>query len=74
MSELVNDINNGSNVIIFSPRRNGKTSLINQVLEIARQKGVLTFYIDLIRQLTSTGSSTYMREQSPPDFPERLPG
>ena len=47
MSELVNDINNGLNVIIFAPRRYGKTSLINQVLEIARQKGVLTFYIDL---------------------------
>jgi AAA+ ATPase superfamily predicted ATPase len=41
------DIKNGTNVIIFSPRRYGKTSLINQVLEIARQKGILSFYVDL---------------------------
>jgi hypothetical protein len=47
ISELVNYIKNGTNVIIFSPRRYGKTSLINQVLEIARQKGILSFYVDL---------------------------
>ena len=47
INELVNDIKNGTNVIIFSPRRYGKTSLINQVLEIAGQKGILSFYIDL---------------------------
>ena len=47
INELVNDIINGMNVIIFSPRRYGKTSLINQVLEIARQKGILSFYVDL---------------------------
>ena len=47
INELVNDIKNGTNVIIFSPRRYGKTSLINHVLEIAGQKGILTFYVDL---------------------------
>ena len=47
ISELVNDIVNGTNVIIFSPRRYGKTSLIKQVLEIAGQKGILSFYVDL---------------------------
>jgi hypothetical protein len=47
INELVNDIINGTNVIIFSPRRYGKTSLINQVLEIAGQKGILSFYVDL---------------------------
>jgi hypothetical protein len=47
ISELVNDIENGTNVIIFSPRRYGKTSLINQVLEIVRQKGIISFYVDL---------------------------
>ena len=47
INELVNDIKNGTNVIIFSPRRYGKTSLINQVLEIAGQKGIISFYIDL---------------------------
>jgi AAA+ ATPase superfamily predicted ATPase len=47
INELVNDIKNGTNVIIFSPRRYGKTSLINHVLEIAGQKGILSFYVDL---------------------------
>jgi AAA+ ATPase superfamily predicted ATPase len=47
INELVNDIKNGTNVIIFSPRRYGKTSLINQVLEMSRQKGILSLYIDL---------------------------
>jgi len=45
--ELVNDIKNGTNVIIFSPRRYGKTSLINQVLEITKKKGIISFYVDL---------------------------
>ncbi len=47
INELVNDIKNGTNVIICSPRRHGKTSLIYQVLEIAGQEGILNFYIDL---------------------------
>jgi AAA+ ATPase superfamily predicted ATPase len=47
INELVNDIMNGTNVIIFSPRRYGKTSLIKAVLEIVREKGLLTFYADL---------------------------
>ena len=47
ISELENDIENGTNVIIFSPRRYGKTSLIHMVLEIVRQRGILSFYVDL---------------------------
>jgi AAA+ ATPase superfamily predicted ATPase len=47
ISELVNYIKNGTNAIIFSPRRFGKTSLINQVLEVTRQKSILSFYVDL---------------------------
>ena len=42
INELVNYFKNGTNVIIFSPRRYGKTSLINHVLEIAGQKGILS--------------------------------
>jgi len=47
IKELVADIKNCQNVIIFSPRRYGKTSLIKQVLQKVKAKGVLTFYIDL---------------------------
>ena len=45
--ELIRDIENGQNVIIYSPRRYGKTSLIIRVLERVKRKGILTFYADL---------------------------
>jgi len=48
--ELLRDIENSQNVIIFSPRRYGKTSLIKEVLR--RAKGFLTFYIDLYPAIT----------------------
>jgi hypothetical protein len=47
IGELVGDIKNGMNVIIFSPRRYGKTSLIKKVLTKVRKQGILTFYVDL---------------------------
>lgn len=47
MKELIADIKNGQNVIIFSPRRYGKTSLIKQALRKVKSQGILTFYIDL---------------------------
>jgi len=47
MKELVTDIKNGQNVIIFSPRRYGKTSLIKEVLRKVKTQGILTFYVDL---------------------------
>ena len=42
VKELLRDIQNGQNVIIFSPRRYGKTSLIKRTLELAKKQGVLT--------------------------------
>jgi len=48
--QLLRDIENSQNVIIFSPRRYGKTSLIKEVLR--RAKGFLTFYIDLYPAIT----------------------
>ncbi|MBL7218317.1 MAG: ATP-binding protein [Desulfobacteraceae bacterium] len=47
MEELVTDIKNSQNVIILSPRRYGKTSLIKQVLRKVEAQGILTFYVDL---------------------------
>jgi AAA+ ATPase superfamily predicted ATPase len=45
--ELLADIEQGLNIIIYSPRRYGKTSLIKKVLGLARERGVLCFYLDL---------------------------
>ncbi len=47
IKELVTDIINCQNVIIFSQRRYGKTSLIKLVLRKVKAKGILTFYVDL---------------------------
>ena len=49
IKELTQDIKNGQNVIIFSTRRYGKTSLIKNALEKVRREGVLTVYGDLSR-------------------------
>ena len=47
VKELVAEIINCQNIIIFSPRRYGKTSLIKRVLEKVKARGILTFYVDL---------------------------
>ncbi|MFQ5456193.1 MAG: ATP-binding protein [Nitrospirota bacterium] len=44
---LVTDIQNGQNVILYSPRRYGKTSLIKEVLRYVENKGVSGIYLDL---------------------------
>lgn len=49
IQELIRDISRGQNVIIFSPRRFGKTSLILEVLEKLRNEGLITVYIDLYK-------------------------
>jgi len=52
IKELYRDTVNSQNVIIFSQRRFGKTSLIKEVLTKSRQKGIITIYADLYSVLT----------------------
>ena len=47
IKELKADIKNGQNVIIWSPRRYGKTSLIKKALSELKREGLITVYIDL---------------------------
>lgn len=47
IAELIRDIDNGVNVIIFSPRRYGKTSLIKQVMKKLNSKRTVAVYVDL---------------------------
>jgi len=49
IEELTRDLSRGQNVIVFSPRRFGKTSLMLAVLERLKAKGLLTVYVDLYR-------------------------
>lgn len=44
---LRNTLKSGQNVIIISPRRYGKTSLIQKVLSELKREGLLTVYVDL---------------------------
>jgi len=47
VKDLIADLSRGQNVIVFSPRRYGKTSLIKKVLGILAAKGLLVFYVNL---------------------------
>lgn len=47
IKELSRDIENSQNVIVFSQRRFGKTSLIKEVFKISGKKGICTIYADL---------------------------
>src|SRR5438045_5547890 len=52
IAELVRDLRSGQSVLVISPRRYGKTSLITAVLERVRKRGVLVAYVDLLRTTT----------------------
>lgn len=52
IAELTQDIRNSANVLLYSSRRFGKTSLIKRVLEIVSKEGFLTVYIDLYPAIT----------------------
>jgi len=47
MKELMQDLRGGQNVIVFSARRYGKTSLIKAVLRKLAEEGLITIYMDL---------------------------
>ena len=63
IAELKNDIASSQNVIVFSPRRYGKTSLILEVLDRVKVDGLLTCYIDLFKVTSQeTFIAAYARE------------
>jgi AAA+ ATPase superfamily predicted ATPase len=45
--QLVKDLTSGQNILLYSPRRYGKTSLIVRVLDILQSRDVITAFIDL---------------------------
>ncbi len=49
LKELKLDLSSNQNVLIFSPRRYGKTSLIIKVLDELKRGGFITVYVDLFR-------------------------
>ena len=51
--ELLRDIENSQNVMIYSQRRFGKTSLVKEVLRRAEEKNFIVVYVDLYPALSS---------------------
>ena len=45
---LVDDVRGGQDIVIFSPRRFGKTSLVTRAIEHLREEGTLVAYLDLL--------------------------
>src|SRR5512135_1800838 len=53
LAELESDISNGQNVVVFAPRRYGKTSLVwRATQELVRRDEVLVAQVDLMRTAT----------------------
>ncbi|MBV9355721.1 MAG: AAA family ATPase [Chloroflexi bacterium] len=50
--ELVSDLRSGQNVLVISPRRYGKTSMVTAVIDRIRKQHVLVAYLDLLRTTT----------------------
>lgn len=49
ISQIKNDLISGNNIILYAPRRYGKTSLIMEILKKLKKEKVKTVYIDLSR-------------------------
>lgn len=47
IQDLLRYARNGENIVLFSPRRYGKSSLITTVLEMLEKENFLTVYVDL---------------------------
>lgn len=51
IQELLSDVRASHNIVMFSQRRYGKTSLITKVLDLAEDEGLLTIYMDIFHIL-----------------------
>jgi hypothetical protein len=48
LAALLPDLRGGQDVVVVSPRRFGKTSLVEHAIETLREEGVLVAYLDLL--------------------------
>jgi uncharacterized protein len=54
LAALETDIRSGQNVVLLSPRRFGKTSLVTAAIQQLRSEDILVAYVDLLRATTRT--------------------
>jgi uncharacterized protein len=59
---LADGIRHGMNVVLMSPRRFGKTSLMLRVMDDLRREGVLLAYVDLLRAPTKERMATQLAD------------
>jgi len=52
LRELLRDFENGQDVVVFAPRRYGKSSLVLRAAKRAKRGGALVAYCDLMRAPT----------------------
>ncbi len=69
MAEISLDLVSGNNLVIISPRRFGKTSLVLKVINQLEQKGYLVVYLDFFRipdlkQFMDTYASQILKKQT----------
>ncbi|MCL5109982.1 MAG: hypothetical protein M1401_14190 [Chloroflexi bacterium] len=62
LAELTADIHNGQNVVIISPRRYGKTSLVFQAIDGLKREGVLVAYLDMFRTPSKDRLATHLAQ------------
>ena len=73
MEEIASDIRNGQDVVVFAPRRYGKSSLIWATMRKLAKDGVLTAHVDLMttptkeRLASALASAIYEHVASPLD-------
>jgi len=58
IKEIKLDLSSGQNILLFSPRRYGKTSLILKILDELKKEGFINVYVDLFR---ITSISTFIK-------------
>ena len=70
-TELVADIRNGQDVVVFAPRRCGKSSLVWSAMQVLGREGILVAHVDLMKTPTkerfaaALASSIYEQIASP---------
>lgn len=58
IKEIKLDLSSSQNILLFSPRRYGKTSLILKVLDELKKENLITVYVDLFR---ITSAATFIK-------------
>jgi hypothetical protein len=61
-AELISDLRSGQGVLVMSPRRYGKTSLITAVIDKIRKQHLLVAYVDLLRTTTKERFANQLAE------------